>query len=109
MCCFLQALQGAQPSLALEEQKEPETASGQTLQCSEDFDDLSAGCLEPQSCMLLGPKVGSGVAARPPTKQEIQNMDELDLSINLGSLLGHGESWAFEEDENIALVQTAAK
>lgn len=57
----------------------------------------------------------SEMASRPPTQQEIQHMDELDLSINLGSLLGPGDGWMQEEEEQLRLAHlephhvTAAK
>ena len=57
----------------------------------------------------------SEMASRPPTQQEIQHMDELDLSINLGSLLGPGDGWMQEEEGQLRLAHlephhaTAAK
>ena len=47
---------------------------------------------------------GSG-ASRQPTEQEIQNMDDLDLTMNLGSLLGPGDSWIDEDHVNFAALE----
>ena len=46
---------------------------------------------------------GSGLS-KPPTEQEIEHMDELDLSINLGSLLGSGEDWSVEDSHQFAFL-----
>lgn len=50
----------------------------------------------------------SGSGSRPPTEQEIKHMDELDLSINLGSLLGPGESWIVEDNDHFATLEGKA-
>ncbi|KAL0024470.1 hypothetical protein WJX77_007331 [Trebouxia sp. C0004] len=50
----------------------------------------------------------SGSGPRPPTEQEIKHMDELDLSINLGSLLGPGESWIVEDNDHFATLEGKA-
>ena len=50
----------------------------------------------------------SGSGSRPPTEQEIKHMDELDLSMNLGSLLGPGESWIVEDNHHFAALEGKA-
>ena len=49
---------------------------------------------------------GSGLS-RPPTQQEIQHMDDLDLSVNIGSLLGPEDSWIGASDEHFAALGQA--
>ena len=41
--------------------------------------------------------------SRQPTEHEIQYMDELDLTDNLGSLLGPGDSWIVPESAHFAM------
>ncbi len=50
----------------------------------------------------------SGSGSRPPTEQEIKHMDELDLSMNLGSLLGPGERWIVEDNDHFATLEGKA-
>ena len=50
----------------------------------------------------------SGSGSRPPTEQEIKHMDELDLSMNLGSLLGPGESWIVQDNDHFATLEGKA-
>ncbi|KAL0035010.1 hypothetical protein WJX79_006322 [Trebouxia sp. C0005] len=50
----------------------------------------------------------SGSESRPPTEQEIKQMDELDLSMNLGPLLGPGESWIVEDNGHFATLEGKA-
>ena len=88
------------PSQESAEQQAPQLVSAvDSLQCNEEFDDVCASSLDHEK----GPNDCSPgaceMASRPPTQQEIQHMDDLDLSINLGSLLGPGESWMVEEDQ----------
>lgn len=46
--------------------------------------------------------------AQLPTEQEIKHMDELDLSINLGSLLGPGENWIVDDTDHFASLNGGA-
>ena len=55
----------------------------------------------------MGSESGSGLL-RPPTEQEIEHMDELDLSINLGSLLDPGESWIVHDHAHFAALEGKA-
>lgn len=41
--------------------------------------------------------------SRQPTEHEIQYMDELDLTDNLGSLLGPGDSWIVPESAHFPM------
>ena len=70
-----------------------------SLQCNEECDDVHASSLD-QDEDTSGCSPG---VSRPPTQQEIQQMDELDLSINLGSLLGPGDSWMGDEEDQLRL------
>ena len=49
---------------------------------------------------------GSG-ASRQPTEQEIQHMDELDLTMNFGSLLDPEDNWAVEDSEGFGAIGQA--
>ena len=92
------------PSLESAQQQAPQLSSAEgSLHSNEELDDMHASSLDheegPNGC---SPGV-SEMASRLPTQQEIQHMDELDLSINLGSLLGPGDSWMVEEEDQLRL------
>ena len=65
---------------------------------------MSAGQCEAVSPICL--QNGSG-ASRQPTEQEIQHMDDLDLTVNLGSLLGPGDSWIYGDHADFAALDQA--
>lgn len=52
----------------------------------------------------IGTQPDSSGLSRQPTAHEIQYMDELDLTDNLGSLLGPGDSWIVPEDAHVAAL-----
>lgn len=101
---FSSGLQSEVPSLGLAEQEAPQlSGANDSLQCNEQVDDMHASSLdEEEGTSRCSPGV-SEMASRLPTQQEIQHMDELDLSINLGSLLGPGDSWMVEEEDQLEL------
>lgn len=97
-------LQSMVPTLGLAEQQAPHISSADdSLQCNAECDDMHASSLDHEEG-ASGCSTGvSEMASRPPTQQEIQHMDELDLSINLGSLLGPGDNWMVEEEDQLRL------
>lgn len=97
-------LQNEVPNLGLAEQQAPQlSGADDSLQCNEQFDHMHASSVnEEEGASGCSPGVAE-MASRPPTQQEIQHMDELDLSINLGSLLGPGDSWMVEEEDHLEL------
>ena len=63
---------------------------------------------EGSQCNAASPvsQCGSGVS-RQPTEQEIQHMDELDLTMNFGALLDPDDNWAVENSESFAAIDQA--
>lgn len=97
-------LQSEVPSLGLAEQQAPQlSGADDSLQCDEQFDDMHASSLDTEEGACGCSPGASEMASRLPTQQEIQHMDELDLTINLGSLLGPGDSWMVEEEDQLDL------
>ena len=82
--------QHAQPPLA-----EP---SFDSLYCQESTLTLNSADEEPNSTQPDNLSL-----SRQPTEHEIQYMDELDLTDNLGSLLGPGDSWIVPESAHFAM------
>ena len=97
-------LQSMVPSLGSTEQQAPQLSSADdSLQRNEEFDDMHASSLDHEEGPSGCSPGDSEMASRLPTQQEIQHMDELDLSINLGSLLGPGDGWMVEEEDQLRL------
>lgn len=96
------------PSLEASGQQAPQLPSGNSpLQCNQEFDDVHASASDHLGCAMGGTPGVCGLPTRPPTQQEIQHMDDLDLSINLGSLLGPGDIWTVEDEDQLGLSHAA--
>lgn len=101
-------LQSIIPSLESPEQQAPHLPCGQDLlQGNEAFDEVYAAASDQEQGPMGGSPGVHGLPSRPPTQQEIQHMDELDLSVNLGSLLGPGDMWRVEEEDQLGLSHAA--
>lgn len=94
--------------MGLAKQSALENSATASLQCTEDSNEVDAPAssldCQAQDSTANSP-AGSGLASRPPTQQEIQQMDDLDLSINLGSLLGPGESWIADDEDQLKSME----
>ena len=76
------------------------------FQCTEGFDSIHDDpCHSSAADAALTSPKGSAMGSRLPTQQEIQHMDELDLSVNLGALLGHEDSWVVDEPEQATTME----
>lgn len=53
----------------------------------------------------LGGSQPASSLSQQPTEQDIQYMDEVDFTDNLGSLLGPGDSWIMPEGAHFATLQ----
>ena len=78
-------------SLGLAEQQAHQLSGADgSLQCNGQFDDMHASPLGKEEGTCGCSPGASEMASRLPTQQEIQHMNELDLSINLGYVLVSG-------------------
>ena len=91
--------------LPMAQQATANNSAAASLQCTEEFDDMDASADSQAQRSLGGSPTGCGLASRPPSQQEIQHMDELDLSINLGSLLGPDDSWIADDDDQLRSLE----